>query len=150
VFIADGEHPHRDRAIAELDPGTDGQVLEQRRVRHHDAMIVTRSVTAGELHELASREVDAAVGERTCPDLRAGQVGEDRDLAATFGGHRSDPFEDGEVPVEIAVAEVQAHHVGAGVDQPTDHLGGVARRSDGRHDLRSPGHICLSISQWNC
>ncbi len=134
-----------DRSVAELHPCVHGQIVEQRGIVDLDAMVVARAVTADELHDRSGSEQDSAVGKGTGTDLRPRQIGEDGDGLTAIGSDRSDAGEHRQVFVERAVTQVQPHDVGAGVDQLAEGLDGVTRRSDGRHDLRSPGHICLSI-----
>ena len=45
--------------------------------------------------------------------------------------------------VERPVAQIQPDDVDAGIDQLAERLGRVARRPDGRHDLRSSGSFLL-------
>ncbi len=150
TLAADLDDAQRDRSVTELHSCVDGEIVEQRGVVDLDATVVARAVAADELHDRSGPEEDPTVGKGTGADLRPGEVGEHSDGPASVGRHRSDASEYRQVLVERAVAQVQPHHVRAGVDQLSERLGGVTRRSDGGHDLRSPGHICLSISEWNC
>ena len=70
------------------------------------------------------------------PDLRAAEILQDRHLAA--GARRPPRARARTSPLRLvrAVRKIQAEDVGAGGDQRVEHGVGVARRADGRDDLR--------------
>jgi hypothetical protein len=66
-------------------------------------------------------------------DLRALQVGQDGDFDAQRGGHAAQFLGAPQLVLGGAVREVQADHVGAGLDHPGEHagfVGGGAQRGD--------------------
>ena len=146
----DLDDPHRDGTVAELHPTAHDEILDQRRIGHGDVVDVAGARSGSERDELTGDEPHASVRERPRRGSsgRAGRPAR-RPVAhvrAQPRGHDASRFE---MVDERPVAQVEPDHVDAGIDQLAERLGRVARRPDGRHDLRSSGHFCLSIVQWN-
>ena len=137
----DGHAGHRDRAVAELHPAPHDEVVEQRVVRDGDADRITRAVARAQGDEAARCELDAAFRKVPGADLRPGQVGEHRDLLADLGGGDANLRQALEMLLDIAVTEVQSHHVDTGREQVGEHPSAVACGAERGHDLRSAGHF---------
>ena len=71
---------------------------------------------------LAGDERRLAAFDLADADLRALQVGHDRDLLADLGRDLADQRRAVDVVLRRAVREVEAHHVDAGADHPLEHL----------------------------
>ena len=138
---------HADRAVAEDQPVADLEVVEQGRVVdvHRAGVAVAVAGPYGQVG--AGDEGDATLREPAGTDLRTGEVGEHADRAPDALGGGPHHREPGQVLVERAVAEVEAHDVDAGAQQPLERFGLVGRRPDGGDDLRSAGHAALLIRQ---
>ncbi len=146
----DLEDRHRDRTVPELDLRPGVEIVEQRRVLHVDRRCIARPVAGDEPDLARALDHHVAVAERPGTDLRTRQIGEHGDRPTGPLGGVADPSERDQMVGDVAVAEVQSDHVETGDHQVFEHLGRVARRTDGRYDLRSAGHLCLSIVRWNC
>ena len=75
-----------------------------------------------------------SVFELADPHLRAGKIGEQRDLAPGGGRRRPEPVDSGRVLLELAVGEVQPGHVQPGPDHGLQHVGCVGGGPDGGDD----------------
>ena len=139
-----GDDPHRDRAVAEHHAVPGRHVGEQVRVVDADHVLGARPVAGDERHRRTRRELDATLRERPGPDLRTGQVGDDRDVTAEARRQRSHELQASEVLVDRAVAEVEPAHVGAGEQEAFERGGLTRRRPEGGHDLRATDHGCFS------
>ena len=82
-------------------------------------------------------ELDLAVLHLAGPDLRAGEVLEERHRAVEAGRDVPGRADDLEVLLLGAVGEVQPEDVHAGADQALELLGAARGRPDGGDDLRS-------------
>ena len=94
------------------------------------------------------RQLDLAAGEIAEPQLRPLHVGEDADRPAGIGFDLADRLEAGAVIVMRAVAEIEAEHVDAGVEQRADALRARAGGAESRDDLGAalPPHGDLSVA----
>ena len=93
-----------------------------------------RVTAAGQRHERPRLEHDR-LGQVADPQLRALEVGEDRDRPPDpplDGSHAADPLE---VVGLVAVREVQPEAVDAGAREALDDLLGIGRRPEGGDDL---------------
>ena len=110
-----------------------GQALERRAhevARAHD-------VVGGDPQDVAHGEVVRAVAELSEADLRALQVDEDRDGAAGVLRGLAHIGETDLVLGVVAVAQVHAGHVDAGIDDRADHLVRLGGGAQGGDDLRA-------------
>ena len=89
----------------------------------------------------AGLELGVVVADRADPELRAGQVAEDRHLAAERLGGLADRLDRLRVFVGAGVGEVEAEDVGAGRDQLLEHAEVPGRRADGGDDLGAPVEV---------
>src|SRR5690606_28598678 len=109
-----------------------------------------------DLEDVAGGEDVGTVGERREPDLRALQVGEDRDGASRLLGRAAHIREVVVVDGVVAVAQIESRDIESRVDQIPDGLLGRGRRPEGRDDLgsshrnafRTAGHACPWV--WSC
>ena len=98
------------------------------------------SGAADEGGRVAGLELDDALAQLADAQLRAGQVLQDRDLAAGAAGGVADAARGLRVLVGAAVGEVQAGDVHPGLDDADEHLGIARGGPDGGDDLRPALH----------
>ena len=87
------------------------------------------------VRRLARRQLDDVLAQRADPQLRAGQVLQDRDRAPGAARRVAHAAHRLGVLVERAVRVVQPRHVHAGLDQPHERLGLARGGADRRDDL---------------
>ena len=80
------------------------------------------------------------------PELRALQVGDQRERLAGLLLHLAHDLRPRGVVLVGPVREVEANGVDAGVDERADRVVGRRGRPDGRHDLRPPPFCCHLVS----
>ena len=102
------------------------------------------------LDRRAGGEFDASVGEVTGTHLGARQVREYSDRPTGPVGGRPDVRDTVDVVGELAVAEIEPHHVDTGLDQLDERRAVMAGGTDRGHDLRSPRHGAYPRSPWSC
>lgn len=78
---------------------------------------------------------DLAFGKALDADLRAGQVGQDADLGTDTYRSGADFGRTLGLAGRIAVAEIEAHHVDARLEQSVQHTGRIRGRSERCEDL---------------
>ncbi|MOA32648.1 hypothetical protein D3C78_1538860 [compost metagenome] len=105
-------------------------------MRQVDAGAVARGGIAVEHEYIARAHRDLAGGEGADAQLRALQVGQDRDRAASFGLDLAHGIVARAVVFVRAVAEVQPEHVGARLEQFADYRDVGACGSKRGNDLR--------------
>ena len=86
--------------------------------------------------DLLALRQDHGRGELADAELRALQVGDERDRAADLGGDLTDEPRALGVILVLSVRQVQPHSVDAGGDQLAQALPRVRCRTKRRHDLR--------------
>ena len=116
--------------------GVVGELL----VRGGHPVVGALAVLDGDAHGVAALPERMAGSEPAEPDLRALQIGEDADRPAGDVGCGAHAVVGRLVVGVVAVAEVQARDVHAGLDQCPDHLVGVGGRAEGADDLSASIH----------
>ncbi len=107
-------------------------------MRQLHALAVTWRRIGVEREVLALVDHGRAVGEGAEPQLRSLQIDQDADRASVFGLDRADRGHELAHAFVIGVAHIDAKHVGAGLEQPRDHLAIAGSRPERRHDFRPP------------
>lgn len=140
VVAVDVLHDQPDLAVVDQHPVARGGIGSQLLVGGRHPVVVAGAVLDGDTHRFAVRPVGGAVGETPQSDLGALKVGEHTDCSP--GGVRgaAHPLVGRLVVFVSTVAEVQAGHVHARVDQCPDHLRGVGRRTKSADDLSASIH----------
>ncbi len=118
--------------IARLDRGKDF------RMRQLHALGVAGRRIGVEHEVLTLVDLGRAVLEGAEPQLRALQIDQDADRPAVFGFDRADRGHQFAHPLVIGVAHIDAKHVGAGLEQPADHVAIAGSRTERRHDFGAP------------
>jgi hypothetical protein len=138
-------HAQLEVAVVEEDPVSALHVAGQRLVGGRDA--VGRSLDGlvrGDREPRAVLELDALrVAHAAGADLRPREVLEEGDRLVLALGDRACGLDDLEVAGMVAVREVQAKDVDAGVDQPLERRRVARRGADRGHDLGAahPGRV---------
>src|SRR5437764_12237981 len=84
------------------------------------------------------RQLRFAAGKIAEPQFRPLEIGEDADWAAELGFDRADLLKPRAVLVMCAVAEIEAEHIGAYIEQRAQPLASRARGPACRDDLEAP------------
>ena len=95
----------------------------------------------------AGLELGVVVAQVADAELRAGQVAEDRHLAAERGGRLADRLDRLRVFVGAGVGEVEAEDVGAGGDQLLEHAEVPRGRADRGDDLGAPLEVSGGLGE---
>ncbi len=104
-------------------------------MRQVDPPLVTGDVAEVEGEGLPALQLHGTGGEAADPQLRTLQVHEHADRVVQFRFHLAHPGEALRVIGVVAVAEVQAEQVGAGLHQGTDIVAAAGGRAEGGEDL---------------
>jgi len=140
LAVRNAHHAQFDQPIVDQDAVTGAYVIRQFRIRGGEAVRVADLrghinndlVTLGQRHRLV-------VEEFADPDLRALQVGHNRDVLTAVGRDLAHTVEGPAMRRVFPVREVEARHVHPLVNQAADHLLAVRGRSEGADDLRRVG-----------
>ena len=128
-------------AVVEEDAVAGGDVPGQGVVGRGDELLgAFDRLVGGDGHPLARAQLDGLVVlETSGADLGPGQVLQHGDRPSQVGGDLASGLHHLEVLLVLAVREVQAHDVHAGLGEALEDLALAGGRTDGRHDLR-PAH----------
>ena len=121
--------------VIQQDRGVGGEHVEDLGMRDADARGIARRPVQVETEALAAREFGPPAGEFADPELRSLEIGQDPDRPADL---RFDCADHGVAHAMVraaAVAEIEAKHIGAGLEQRADGRRVRAGRPQGRDDL---------------
>ena len=146
------DHGEADAAIVQDQHVAGSDALGQAREVHAHGILVAGGVgqLAIEREGRAVAELHRAVAEAADADLRSLQVAEQCDLAARACRQQANQPGACAVVLDLAVGEVQAEHVHAGVDQRRDGLLGTAGRPQRGHDLGASLHAHAKLPAVVC
>lgn len=134
-----------DVAVVDEDLVAARDVARQTLVRRAADRLVAGDVLGGDGELVTAHQLDRTLGEGLKADLRALEVGEDTDGPAGLLGGGPDPVVAALVLGVGAVAEVEAGHVHAGLDQRHEHFVGVDRGAESTDDFRTAHGAILSV-----
>ena len=140
---AAGRHtvdPQCDRAITDDDPVADVEVAQQRVVVDADHDVGARVGIGHHRDQRPCSQLDPGGGERGRTHLGTRKVGEHGDDGSGPGSSLADGAEPGDVLVEMAVAEIEAHDIDPCEEHRIEDLGRVTGGAQRGHDLRSRVH----------
>ncbi len=126
-----------DVAVVDQDLVALGHVAGQALVGRPADRLVARDVLGGDGELVTAHQLHGTLGEGLQADLGALEVGEDPDGPAGLLGGGTDPVVPALVLGVRAVAEVEAGHVHAGLDQRDKLLVGVDRGAESTDDFRT-------------
>jgi hypothetical protein len=135
-----------DLAVVEQQMRARRQRCKDLRMRQRRARLAACRRIEIEAKRFAGHEIDEAVGKRAHAQLRPLQVEQDADRPPGIALDPADDLEALAMLLVRAVAEVQAEHVGAGVEQRA-YGGGVRARGPERGDdlgVALTAHVCPS------
>ena len=135
--VALARHPQAQLAVVQQQRAADRGRLDDLRMRQVDARGTAWRRVQIELESLAGLQLHAPAGEIADAQLRALHVGENADRPVEAVLELADHGEARGVILMRAVAEVEPEHVGAGLEQPRQHLRRGARGAEGGDDLRA-------------
>lgn len=115
------------QAIVEQQHVASSHVLRQAQVADADLVLVAgRRIGIGhQVEAIAHGQLDLAFGKTLDADLRTRQVGKDADFGADAGRSGTHFGSTLGLPGRVAVAEVEAHHVDARLEQRIQHTGRI-------------------------
>ena len=143
VVALDGDDPQADLAVVHQEPVVRAGVGGEALVRGGDPVVGAGHVVDRDPHLLAGAPLQRARAGREAaqPDLRPLQVREDPDGVALGVRARADHVVHPLVVFAVAMAEVQARDVHAGLDQLADPVRGGRGRPERTDDLCASTHV---------
>lgn len=129
------DHFQADLAVVQQQAHARFQGMDDLRMRQVDPPLVAGGVAEVEGEGLPTLQLHGTGGEAADPQLRTLQVHEHADRVVQLRFHLAHPGEALRVIGVVAVAEVQAEQVGAGLHQGTDIVAAAGGRAEGGKDL---------------